>query len=667
MYSPSSVQFHLTLIIYPTYHNFQPPQQTQTYSDILTPVLTSNLTARHTMSALIRDAPIGQIIRYLTNNRVLQYPEERSDFQIPAAYNRATRPNPKRLSTSSFETPIEPEGPATEEVIYPDPETVLEKQDTASEEEHDETDLEKIQTARTERTAKTQISRVGTRTALNKSISRADLEQQFSLASVERGPSRPIAPETLEDGTILVDWYATDDLDNPQNWAFSKKIVVLAQILMYTMGVYMGSAIYSPSIPGVMERFGVEVGAASLGLSMYVLAYGIGPLLFSPLSEIPIIGRNPPYIISYAIFVILLVPTALVDNFAGLIVLRFLQGFFGSPCLATGGATLQDVFSLIKLPYVLSLWAFAATCGPALGPIISGFSVAAENWRWSLWEMLWMNAPIFLILFFFLPETSTANILLRRAQRLRKITGDEQLRSQSEIDQAKMTPRDVALEALWRPFQLMLLDPSIAFTAVYTAIIYGIFYSFFEAFPLVYEGMYGFNLGELGLTFLSVTVGVVLSLAWYWWYIYYIVEPSIRAHGLGAPERRLIPALFVTFFVPAGLFIFGWSARSDVHWIVSCIGIVITTIGIFLIIQCIFLYLPLSYPQYAASLFAGNDFTRSALASGAIHFSYPLFNNLGVDRGISLLGGLTVGCSVGVYVLFFFGEKLRANSRFAAK
>lgn len=618
------------------------------------------------MSALIRDAPFGQLVRYFTNNRLLQYPEERPDFQIPVAYSHHTRPLPKRISTSSTAaSPNEPEGPAVEEVIYPDPETVLEKVETTSED--DLTDLEKIQTARTQRTIRTQISRVGTRTALQKSISRADLEQQFSLASVERGPSRPIEPETLDDGTMLVDWYATDDVENPQNFSFGKKAIVLLLILCYTCGVYMSSAIYSPSIPGVMVRFGVSVGSASLGLSMYVLAYGIGPLLFSPLSEIPIIGRNPPYIVSYAIFVILCVPTALVDNFTGLIILRFLQGFFGSPCLATGGATLQDVYSLIKLPYVLSLWAFAATCGPALGPIISGFSVAAENWRWSLWEMLWLNGPIFICLFFFLPETSSANILLRRAQRLRKITGDERLKSQSEIDQAKMTPSDVAIEALWRPFQLMLLDPSIAFTAVYTAIIYGIFYSFFEAFPLVYNEMYGFNLGELGLTFLSVTVGVVIAITWYWWYIYYIVEPDIRLNGLGAPERRLIPALFVTFFVPIGLFIFGWTARSDVHWIASCIGIVITTIGIFLIIQCIFLYLPLSYPQYAASLFAGNDFSRSALAAGAIHFSYPLFHNLGVDKGISLLGGLTVGCSIGVYVLFFFGEKLRARSRFAAK
>ena len=640
-------------------------QQSHSYhSRLLTlinphPYILDTTRQHHKMvSALIRDAPIGQILRYLTNNRILKYPEELPDFVIPATYFRHVQLDPRRLSSAATRVP---------QMEAEDPGTVLEKQESNNEDDDSATDLEKVQTARTQHTARSQISRVGTRTALHKSTTQADLEQQFTLASVKRGPSRPIEPSTLDDGTILVDWYDTDDAANPQNWSFGKKGLVLGLILIYTMGVYMGSAIYSPSIPGVMARFGVDIGAASLGLSMYVLAYGIGPLLFSPLSEIPVIGRNPPYIVSYAIFVILLVPTALVDNFAGLIVLRFLQGFFGSPCLATGGATLQDMYSLIKLPYVLSLWAFAATCGPALGPIISGFSVAAENWRWSLWEMLWMNAPIFIALFFLLPETSSATILLRRAQRLRLLTGDDRLKSQSEIDQANLTPRAIAIEALWRPFELMLLDPSIAFTAVYTAIVYAIFYSFFEAFPLVYSEMYHFNLGELGLTFLSVTVGVVLSIAWYWWYIYYRVEPEIRLHGLGSPERRLIPALFVTFLVPIGLFIFGWTSNPDIHWIVSCIGIVITTVGIFLIIQCIFLYLPLVYPQYAASLFAGNDFLRSALATGAIHFSYPLFHNLGVDRGVSLLAGLAAGCSVGVYVLFFFGAKLRAKSRFAAK
>jgi DHA1 family multidrug resistance protein-like MFS transporter len=145
------------------------------------------------MAALIRDAPFGQIVRYFTKNRVFLYPEERSDFEIPIAYNRAIRPQPKRLSTSSTAAATVFEGPATEEVVLPDPETVLEKAEDSSSD--DGTDLEKIQTARTEHTIRTQISRVGTRTALQKSISRADLEQQFSLASMERGPTRPIEPE----------------------------------------------------------------------------------------------------------------------------------------------------------------------------------------------------------------------------------------------------------------------------------------------------------------------------------------------------------------------------------------------------------------------------------------------------------------------------------------
>jgi MFS transporter, DHA1 family, multidrug resistance protein len=154
---------------------------------------------------------------------------------------------------------------------------------------------------------------------------------------------------------------------------------------LYTMAVYMGSSIYAPSEPGVMKEFGVSAQAASMGLSFFVLGYGLGPMLFSPLSEIPFIGRNPQYILTYAIFVILIVPTALVNNFAGLIVLRFLLGFFGSPCLATGGGSLQDMYSFVKIPYAMSAWAVGATLGPSLGPLISGFSVTAENWRWSLW------------------------------------------------------------------------------------------------------------------------------------------------------------------------------------------------------------------------------------------------------------------------------------------
>lgn len=156
-----------------------------------------------------------------------------------------------------------------------------------------------------------------------------------------------------------------------------------------------------------------------------------------------------------------------------------------------------------------------------------------------------------------MPETSAPNLLLRRARRLRKLTGDNRYKSQSEIDQASFSVKHTVIDALWKPLQIMFLDPSIAFADVYIALCYGIFYSFFEVFPLVFINMYGFNLGLMGLTFLTVSIGVVISLSIYIWYLYYIVEPGIRAKGLGAPESRLIPGLVASICLPIGLFIFG--------------------------------------------------------------------------------------------------------------
>lgn len=60
--------------------------------------------------------------------------------------------------------------------------------------------------------------------------------------------------------------------------------------------------------------------------------------IWSPMSEIPQIGRNPIYLATLAVFVAFQAPTALASNFGMLLAFRFLTGFFGSPVLATGGA-----------------------------------------------------------------------------------------------------------------------------------------------------------------------------------------------------------------------------------------------------------------------------------------------------------------------------------------
>ena len=211
----------------------------------------------------------------------------------------------------------------------------------------------------------------------------------------------------------------------------------------------------------------------------------------------------------------------------------------------------------------------------------------------------------------------------------------------------------------------MILDPSIGFTALYVALVYGIYYSFFECFPLVYGEGYQFSLGAQGLLYLPITVGIGICWVGYLTWIRITWEPAVKTWNLGPPEARLVPALFGSFMLPVGLFLFAWTAKPDIHWIVSAIGLAIVSGGIFLIMQPIFLYLALGYPIYIASIFAGNGVARSVLAAAIVHCSQPLFDNLGVAKGVTLLGGLTVGCIAGIFALWYFGASLRARSKFA--
>lgn len=593
------------------------------------------------MLDLIREAPIGQAIRLLSRRRLLQYPEEKADFQIPEQYTSLLDRGEKDVGNQSsssngvLTTPSETENTNASGILT-----------------HDGDDIESL-------------GRTRTLTSTRSAPFTNERLQAERVMELQKTKSIAIAPQTTTDGIILVDWYTTDDPANPQNWSTFKKYFVVFVLCFYTFTVYCAGPIYATAEEGIQKEFGVSPVASTLGLSLYVLAYGIGDLLFSPLSEIPSIGRNPVYYLTFIVFWVLSFPAPVADSFGGLLALRFWLGFFGSPALANGGATVGDMFSLIYIPFGLSWWVFSAWAGPSLGGLLGGFAAQAKGWRWPLWEIVWMASLGLVLLLAFMPETSSATILLRRARRLRALTGNPRLQSQSEIDQRHMTATQILSSALVRPVEIMLKDPSIFFVNLYTGYFYGVFYTFFEVFPLVFPVFYGFNLGQTGLTFLSCLVGVTIGLAAYFAYLQFYMVPDNIKNGFREQEHRLVPAIIGSFLLPIGLFIFAWTARSSIHWIVPLIGVAIFCIGHFWTMQSLFIYIPFSYPQYAASLFAGNSIWRSGIAGGAVVFARPLFINLGVDRGVTLLAGLSVGGIFGTIAIYVFGKKLRARSKFA--
>jgi DHA1 family multidrug resistance protein-like MFS transporter len=312
------------------------------------------------MKDIIRDAPFGQLVRLVTGNRFFKYPDEKDGFECLYRYKE-------------------------------DVDSGIGGRDVAGDEDRDSTtNTEKEEDRSTlERNGRVELGALESHgshpiTSLQRTRSLPDTAERLRIEeeiAAERTQHIPIQPTKTADGVVLTDWYTSDDPENPQNWSQAKKAFVALQIDLYTFTVYCGTSTYVSSELGVIARFGASQAEASLGLALYVLGYGLGPLIWAPMSEIPSFGRNVPYIATFAIYMILSVPTALTPTLAGLLVCRFLQGFFGSPCLANGGASMQDMYSLLYLPYSVALWVSSMFAAPALGPILSGFAVIAENWR----------------------------------------------------------------------------------------------------------------------------------------------------------------------------------------------------------------------------------------------------------------------------------------------
>ncbi|EEB91287.1 hypothetical protein MPER_10380, partial [Moniliophthora perniciosa FA553] len=338
-----------------------------------------------------------------------------------------------------------------------------------------------------------------------------------------------------------------------------------------------------------MAEFDVPQVIGALGLTLYVLAYGMGPMFLNRIQELPSIGRNPVYIYGLIIFLLFNIPIATAKNMSTVLAFRFLTGFVGSPALATGGASMADIYEGHTLSYMIGIWALGAVAGPILGPVIGGFAAQAKNWRWPIYELMWISAFAILFLSFLFPETYEATILLKRARRLRKLTGNPQLRSQSEIDQALMSKREIAYEALVRPFVLS-LEPTVLFLNIYLGLVYAVFYLWFEAFPLVFSEIYHMSLGVGSLPFLGFIVSGGITFTAYCLYLKYYLHPLIDRNPDLPPEVRLHIGLISSIFIPVSLFIFGWASRPSVHWIVPVIAAALYLPGIFLTFQSILIY-----------------------------------------------------------------------------
>lgn len=385
-------------------------------------------------------------------------------------------------------------------------------------------------------------------------------------------------------------------------------------------------------------------------------------MVFAPLSEL--FGRKPVYVVTLGFAVIFVIPCAVAGNIGTLLACRFIDGVsFSAPMTLVGG-TLADLWQPEERGVPMAAFSAAPFVGPAIGPLVGGFLSDAAGWRWLYWIQLILSGATWLVITFTVPETFAPTLLSRRAVKLRKEKNDSRFTTQKELDSRPMGQQ---LEIfLIRPLQLLTREPIVMCIALYMSVLYGLLYMFFIAYPVVYQEGKGWNAGSTGLMFIPLAIGVVLSAA---------LSPFVNMHYLricaqypnGRPpaEARLIPMMWSCWFIPIGLFIFGWTSYPRISWWGPAMGGFPVGFGFIFLYNSANNYLVDTYQHLAASALAAKTFLRSIWGACVVLFTIQMYHRLDYQWASSLMAFISLACCAIPYVFYFKGKQIRRYSHYA--
>ncbi|KAI3401269.1 hypothetical protein diail_11975 [Diaporthe ilicicola] len=469
-------------------------------------------------------------------------------------------------------------------------------------------------------------------------------------------------PPTLDDEGHLT--FDEGDIENPKNWSLARRMYITVCAVLLVVNATFASSSPSGCLESISEWFGVSSEAAALTVTLFLLGYCAGPLLFAPLSEF--YGRRVIFYLTFTAYIAFNFLCAFAPNFGSLLVGRFLTGTFVSAPLSNAPGVLADLWSPIERANAMAGFSLMVWAGPALGPVISGFlqlTKGVNGWQWSFYVLL-MLAGFSAIFMFTIPETYAPVLLQKKARRIRKaqIPGFEDIKAPIETTNQSLV--QIYKVALTRPW-IILFDTISLLCAVYLSVVYLLLYMLFSIYPIVFQEMRGWNSGVGELPLIGTVVGAAIGAM--------IIVIDSRGQNKKAqagitlePEHRLRLAMYGGVGFAASMFWLAWSGNFNyVHWVVPTLAGVFLSASMLLIFVSFLNYLVDTYIMYSASAIAANTVLRSAAGAAAPLFTRQMFTALGVGGGGSLVGGVGALLAVIPFAFYKYGRQIREKSRFA--
>lgn len=471
----------------------------------------------------------------------------------------------------------------------------------------------------------------------------------------------------LADGTdnVPIVAFGLHDKDDPRNWTSKRKWMMVAAIIPIDLSVSWGASGFSPAVSDFANDMHVSEQVATLGLSMYILGLSAGPMSLAPLSEY--FGRRPVYVISYAIFLLLLLGTTYVENLGGFLVLRFFSGYFSSVTISNFGGTIADLFHHHDTGPAMSLFLFAATNGSPTGFVLFSFIAQDRSWRAVFRIMFFICLAFWIILavaLCLLGETRHSVLLSRRVRRQYREPNHENLNVPDELKQD--TPTQVFRTALIRPFKFLISEAIVQFGALVNGYLYGLSFLFNGAFHMIFgSNGYGYNTIGIGLSFMGIVLGISMGLVTNVYQERYYQRQVSQSDGQDVPEARVHLAKVAALVLPISLLFFSITSQPFIDSIVPIVASGFWGWSFYTLILMTLTYTEDAYKTYSASALAGIGLVRNVAGAVFPLLGRLLFVKVGTRNACLILTAMSLLMTPVPFVLARRGESLRRRSPWA--
>ncbi|KAJ5092659.1 hypothetical protein NUU61_007529 [Penicillium alfredii] len=492
------------------------------------------------------------------------------------------------------------------------------------------------------------------------------------LTGVER-PADGVADGATDDLAqkdkfIVVTYEGDYDPVDPHNWPFFLRLGYTIIVSLIALTMLWATTIDSTVNASARAVFRTSYELESVPTGVYLIGIGIGGLLMAPISEV--IGRNAVYIPSLFLFMLFTMGTGLAKNVGQRIACRFLAGFCGSTPVVAAAGSLVDLWSRIERIYAFSLYSTLAFMGPLVAPTPGSFinQQPVINWRWVDWITIILAGLVLGLVVLFLPETYSPLLLRWKAKQLRRLTGDNRYRAPLEVKKIPFFRR--LGHALYRPLIFFATEPIIMVFTVYLSALFIVLYTWISGYVFIYQGIYKFNEGQVGMALLGVAVGVLLGNLFVPLALKFLRKDIRRAHARGKPrpdpEVSLYMAMFGAPAIPISLFWMGWTARPSISFWCPLGASVLFGVGVFCIFVSSFQYVADAFEFHAASALASIHMFRFVAAGVMRVIARIFYDNVGIPWTLTILGLILTALLPVPYVLYWYGPVIRGWSRYSA-